>query len=256
MIRPMNRLTLFLIGIVLFGVAGFALIWFGVGRELNQPTYKTLMDLRDGKQAEVHERAHASLKGRQSPDDLAAYWAWWTGEMGAFVEVLARRGISVTETDEGSFKGITFELGFMKGKMRGTFRYETSAEEPRLAHFRFAKLNENAGREDDRDILQVITRGLFDRYDASDWVGLYAALGFDLQQAWPLAKVEEQMPRIFEQFGKVKQGGLTLTKTEDGPHQDAVVQHYDIEFEKGKSAAKVSFKYDDKSWHLVGFVIK
>ncbi len=254
MIRPMNRLILFLIGIVLVGVAGFALIWFGVGRELNKPTIKILMDLRDGKHADVHQGAHASFRERQSVEELGAYWAWWAKELGTFVEVTKRMGVSMHTSDAGSFRGITMEVGFMKGKARAKFRYETSGDDPLLTHFRISMLEENAGEKEDRVPLEGITRRLFDRYDASDWTGLYAGLGFQLQQAWPLTKVNAQMPPLRAQRGQVKK--LRLTKTDDDPDDDVVVQHYDAEFEHGKGSVKVSFQYDNKRWHVVTFVIK
>ena len=249
----MNRLILLLIGLVLVGIAGFALVWFGVGRELHGPSTKVLSDLHLGKYADVHAAAHESFRKARSVEDLQAYWTWWTNELGAFYEVVGRRGVSTHSGTKGSFKGLTLELGFMKAKAIGTFRFDTSGDAPILTHFRIGKLDEGLGKKDDRSGLEGFTRELFDRYDAEDWAGLYARIGFDLQQAWPLGVIQRQMPAIRSAMGKVQ--GLRLTKTEDGAHDDVVVQHYEVAFENGAGEAKVSHKHDGR-WEIVGFVIK
>lgn len=248
----MNRIILFLIGIVLVGIAGFALVWFGVGRELQPVTAKFLVDMRDGKYRAVHETVHEELRARQSVQELAAYWEWWREEMGAFVEILRRRGVSTSTANGETRKGMTLDLGFMKGKARAHFEFLSAEPDPLLTHFRIYKLDEGAGAESDREQLVARVKTLFAFYDAKDWTGLYAALSSDLQKAWPQAKIAEQMPQRRDAFGAVKD--LRLVRTEDGP-EGVVIQHFEVDYEKAKGTAKVSQHFDDDRWHVVGFVL-
>lgn len=248
----MNRLVLFLIGIVLVGIAGFALVWFGVGRELGPATAGILVDLRDGKYRAVHERAHESFRERVSVADLTAYWEWWREEMGTFVEILSRRGVSTSSQDGEVHKGITVEAGFMKGRALVRFEFLTLKEGPALAHFRLARLDEGRGSADDRDELVARVRRLFDLYDKQDWTALYAALSFDLQKAWPQKIIAKQMPMRRKAYGKVTD--LRLVKTEEGP-DEIVEQYFDVDYEKASGKAKVTQQFDDGRWHVVGFVV-
>ena len=194
----MNRLILFLIGIVLIGIAGFALVWFGVGRELQPGAVRALMNLRDTKAEVLLEESHESLRTRWSAEDLNAYWAWWTERLGDFFEITARRGVSSSTNNGEVRKGITLEVGFMKRKALVRYEFLALEKGPILMHLRIAELDEGTGAEDDRDELVERVRALLAYYDASDWVGLYASQSFELQQAQPLAKVSRHsQDRLF-----------------------------------------------------------
>jgi hypothetical protein len=249
----MSRLILFLTGIVLVGIAGFALVWFGVGRELQPGAARVLLNLRDGKAQVVCDEAHPSLRARWSAADLTAYWDWWGSELGGFFEILARRGVSTSTQDGETRKGLTLELGFMKRKARMRFEFITLEEGPVLTHIRLYELDEGRGAEADRDELIERVRALMGRYDASDWVGLYAALSFDLQKTWPLGKLREALSTRRAATGPVKT--LSLAGSEAGDEK-AVTQTYEIEYEKARGTAKVTQQFDDDRWHITGFVLE
>ncbi len=260
----MNRLILFMIGIVLVGIAGFALVWFGVGRELQPGAVRTLINLRDGKAAVVLEEAHASFRQRWSAEDLTAYWDWWGNEWGAFFEILARRGVSTSTRDGETRKGLTLEVGFMKRKARVQYEFLALEEGPILTHFRLYELDEGIGREADRDELTERVRTLMARYDASDWVGLYAAQSFELQKAQPLGKLRTEMTRLRAVTGPVK--ALRLANSETGPQKttpqkanppkNSVTQTFDVDFEKTQGRVMVSQQFEDGRWHITGFALE
>ncbi len=248
----MNRVILFLIGIVLVGIAGFAVVWFGVGRELQAPAAKTLVDLRDGKAAEVHAAADASFRERWTVDDLSSYWTWWENELGRFVEILARRDVSTSTKGSETVKTLTLELGFMKRKARAKFEFVSRESGPLLTHMRIYELDEGAGTKDDRGQLVARTRALLRRYDASDWVGLYAAMRFEQQKSWPLSTIREQMSVRRNAQGAVKDVQLANTEEEDN---GVVRQHFDVTYEKSAGKLEAVYQFRDGRWHVAGFVM-
>ena len=247
----MNRLILFLIGIVLVGIAGFALVWFGVGRELQPVAARTLVELRDGKEQAVYERAAEAFRAGQDVGDLGAYWAWWREKLGTFVEILARRSVGARAQGAETHKTMTLELGFMKGKARMEFEFLDAEPEPLLVHLRISTLDEGLGAKEDREQLVGRVRDLFKRYDEEDWIGFYAGLSFDLQRTWRPRMIAAQMPAKFAAQGKVED--LRLVKSEDGP-AGVVVQHFDVDYERATGTAEVSQRFDDGRWSIVGFV--
>ena len=107
-------------------------------------------------------------------------------------------------------------------------------------------------------------RTLMARYDASDWVGLYAAQSFELQKAQPLGKLRTEMTRLRAVTGPVK--ALRLANSETGPQKttpqkanppkNSVTQTFEVDFEKTQGRVMVSQLFEDGRWHITGFALE
>ncbi len=262
----MHRLVLLLIGIVLVGIAGFALVWFGEGRELQPLVARTLVNLRDGEGAGVLARADPSFRKGRTPADLAAYWAWWTKEMGTFVEILGRRELtSATRMLEGApvaVKRMTVELGFMKGKVMATFEFREAEPDPLLTHVRFFKPGEGlvAIEDDDKAVSNALLDAVIARYDAADWVGLYALLSFRGQTTSTPAAVREKFAGWRARFGRVTSLSPSL---HDDLHvegrlrddRDVTVERV-VTLERHTGSVVLSLRRADGRWHVDDVVLK
>jgi len=273
MIRRMHRLVLLLIGIVLVGIAGFALVWFGEGRELQPLVAGTLVDLRDGKEAEVLARGDPAFREGRSAEDLAAYWAWWKQEMGTFVEILGRRAVSTsTSTVDGTrvtTKRMTLELGFMKGKVMASFAFRDAEPDPLLTHWRLYLPSSSSFSVADDSVPAALVRTLLTRYDAEDWTGIYVGLSFRGQEASPPRVVRETLRVQRERLGRVitvdalpvdaagtRGTSANGTGAKKAEADDVLVLHHAIQFERGLGTWTTTLRYDDGRWHVDAFVLR
>ncbi len=247
----MNKLVLFLTGIVLIGIAGFAMMWFGTGRELQAPAVAYLIQCRDGEYAKAYEAAHPKLREGQSVEQLEALWDLWKSEHGVFGEVLQRLSVRAGTDEDTWSRSITLELGFYKGHILGRFYFLRVDEQPRLVHVWLTPKPTTEVAESDRSSLEPSARAAIALVDASDFVGLYDALDPDLQMGWTLKALAEQMLALRTEAGAVK--SITLTGTDDKEKAHHVSQRFAVEFENAQMELRVTHRHDRGQWSIVGF---
>lgn len=248
----MNKLILFLIGIVLLGIAGFALLWFTVGGQVEAQAGKLLVDLRDGKFAEVHDAAHPAFQEAWTPALLEAWWKHWEGELGGFGVINRRRRVAASTGTHGSRKSVVLDLAFVKERAFGEFLYIEGEPEPKLRHLSLWLPTEQS--QTDRSGFEATVDKLFQRWDANDIVGLYAQLAPALQMEWPLRKMDGELPALRKAFGKRK--ALRLVSAEDGEHE-TVKQTWEVDFENTEGSARVIHQWldDHARWAVSGFFV-
>lgn len=249
----MQRLILFLIAVVLFGIAGFALIWFGAGRDLQGPSVAFLTHCRDGAFDEAYAAAHPDFQAARSVAQLEALWRHWESRYGVFGEVVRRIGVYEGEDAGPWSEALRLDLGFQDGHVLGTFYFATDAQgASRLVHVALAPRARVDVPASDRSRLEVKARKLFTWFDEAKWVDLYDALAPSLQMSWTQAAFMDEMPALRERLGAVQHVELATMQDVDG----GVRQLFEVTCERGKAAFEVVHTHDDGAWHVAGFAAR
>ena len=249
----MNKLVIFLIGIVLVGVAGFALLWFGVGRELQPLAAGVLVDCRDGRFEDIYDRAHPRFREGRTLEQFKAYWAEVEKRNGVFREILRRVGVASHADAGGTRKGLTLEVGFQKGAATARFEFLAADPDPLMLHFAIQADTPDRVEHDDRSGLEAQVRAVMVHYNEGDFTAFYTDLAPELQMAWTQKKLIAQLGEL-----RANKAGafvdLEITETKEGVH-DAVIQVCKARFEKGAATLTVTHRYGAGRWDIVGFEI-
>ena len=249
----MQRLILILIAIVLCGIAGFALIWFGAGRDLQGPSVAFLTHCRDGAFEKAYAEAHPRFREARSLEQLEALWAHWTGRYGPFGEVVRR--INVVAAPEGASweEELRLDLGFLEGHVVGSFFFLTDEDGvPKLAHVSLEPRSRVDVPETDRSRLELKARKLVGWYDEARWLDLYDAFGPSLQMGWTQRRMMAELPALHARLGSVKD--IVLLDTSD--IEAGVRQRFALTCEHGPAELEVVHAHAEGSWSVVGFDLR
>jgi hypothetical protein len=247
----MNRLILFLIGIVLVGIAGFMAIWFGTGRELQAPSVAFLMNCKDRKFQAVYDSAHPAFRESRSVDQLEDLWEHWEKKHGVFGEVLRRLGVHKAPAGSAWEQMLSLELGFFKGHILGRFYFKIDAEIPKLVHVWLATKPTVEMDPADRSSLEPSARALFSHLGASDFAALYDGFDPELQMRLTPKRLHDQMEALIATAGPL--GEVTLTsKTAQGDLR--VVQLWKLAFDKQPFNFEVTHEHSRGQWSVVEFL--
>lgn len=245
----MQRLILFLTAIVLFGIAGFALIWFGTGRDLQGPSVAYLVASRDGDFAAAHAGMHPAARARWSPDELERLWDHWGAKYGEFGEVVRRIGVRDAPDGSDWDRMLRLDLGFRKGHVIGRLYFKDDGGEPKLYHVALEPRAAVAVPAKDRSRLDITSRKLFDHLDKGEVLAFYDALAPVAQMQRDLTELETETQASRETLGPRKHVDLTSERAE-GPRQ---VQLYALEYERGTQAIEVVHEHAEGAWSVVAF---
>ena len=243
----MQRLILFLIAIVLFGIAGFALIWFGAGRDLQGPSVAFLTQCRDSDFAAASQAFHPDYRDRWSPEHTERLWRFWGERYGDFGEVVRRIGAGAWHDSRKGAVYLELDLGFRGGHVVGWFYYVEGDEGPELAHVSLkprARVDVSA-RE--RSRLEVTARKLFAWLDEGDVLSYYDALHPLAQMRTDIDAVAEREREARETLGALQDATLEKHASTD----TSETQHFRLVHERGERVLRVMHRHEDGQWWVV-----
>ncbi len=243
----MQRLILFLIAIVLFGIAGFALIWFGAGRDLQGPSVAFLTLARDGDFEGVAARMHPDALPRWDAQGTERLWTWWGKTYGDFGEVVRRIGVSPWEGGGEGAELLTLDLGFRGGHVVGWFYFRQHEGRSKLVHVALKPRARVDVAATERTRLDVTARKLFDYLDGDDVLAFYDALHPELQMQTDITAVAVREAAVRDTLGA--RTGVTLVKHASDDATET--QHYRLDHERGARALRVVHRHEDGRWWVV-----
>lgn len=246
----MQRLVLLLTAIVLVGIAGFAAVYFGAGRDLQGPAVAFLMHCRDADFEGARAETHPRFQEARSVEQLGALWGHWEESHGGFREVVRRIGVQYPREDQTWAECLTLDVGFKRGNVAGRFYYQDDSQGVRrLVHVALERQRLVDVPATDRSRLEATARKLFGFLDAGAVLPFYDALGADLQMSWQQAKIEADVSAWRARLGALQDVSLASTR-DDGAR---VIQLYEVDFAQGKAAFEVTHRHDEGAWSVVGF---
>ena len=250
----MQRLILFLIAVVLFGIAGFALIWFGTGRELQGPTIAFLTNCRDGEYQKAYDAAHPRFREAWSLEDLKRIWKHWRDQHGRFGEVVRRIGVTeVQGGDKDSRLELKLDLGFQDGHVIGRFFFLPDDDGvQKLAHASLTRRPDVDVPLTDRSRLKVTTRKLLELLDAGDAMGFYDALGAQAQWGFTPRALFRDVPKDRERLGAMKD--IREGAGAEIPNIPVVMHERYVAYENGdKQYIAFSYSHVGGQWEVSWF---
>ncbi len=253
-VARVNKIVLFLIAVVLIGIAGFALLWFGVGGESQKAAEAILADWQQGRVDAIYRGADESFRAGNSPDRFKAYLEYWRARRGAFEAVKRRTNAGISKDDGEMRKRVSLLLQFARGEAEGHFEFKERDGALALVHVSFNEIPAAVDKADN-GVLDAAAHALFMLYNEKNITGLYAALSGPLQQKWRPADVETQLLSLHHKAGRIDEN-FKQRELKEEDKGDRRILVYDIAFEKAPGEAVVGFQWDDDHWKIVEFRLR
>lgn len=243
----MHRLGIIFLLVLLFGLAGFALVWFGTGRDLQGPSVAFLTNMRDDALEDAHGALHPDFQARVSEAQLDELWNHWEGRYGDFGEVVRRIGTQAWDDSVEGAQLLRLDLGFRKGHVIGWFYYLPYEGAPRLAHVSLkprARVDVSAS---ERSRLEVTSKKLFGYLDAGDGLSFYDAFHPDAQMQVDPDAIVMREKDVREKLGALK--SIALVDNTSGHTSEA--QRFELTHERGTRSMRVMHRHVEGQWWVV-----
>ena len=247
----MRLLLLIFLATIVFGIVGFALIWFGEGRDLQGPSVAFLTRMRDSALEDAHGAMHPDFQARVSEAQLDELWRYWGTKYGDFGEVVRRVGVSRWHDSVESAELLKLDLGFRHGHVIGWFFYGEHEGTPKLHHVSLKPRARVDVAATERARLQVTAKRLFGYLDAGEGLAFYDALH-------PMAQMRVDPDAIVMREAKVREalGALESVTLLDnvGSTDLTEKQRFELTYERGTRVMSVMHRHEQGQWWVVEVV--